>query len=161
MFWILMITINRMKMLNRNGMKPNGPAIWGGCVPPAGGWRTFCRPGTKSTQALRVSWYTVDKWPKNCLGCRNLVNEHWRSVAMQFVSEPENCQGILNLNWEQMRVSGYNNHYKIVLGAGAKVEDTPAGGDEIPPWRGKKCDKQLTHIVRVIVSCYLIFLFKF
>jgi hypothetical protein len=24
----------------------DGPAIWGGCVPPAGGWRTFCRHGT-------------------------------------------------------------------------------------------------------------------
>jgi hypothetical protein len=24
----------------------NGPAIWGGCVPPAGGWRAFCCPGT-------------------------------------------------------------------------------------------------------------------
>ena len=24
-------------------MLANGPAIWGGCVPPAGGWRTFCR----------------------------------------------------------------------------------------------------------------------
>jgi hypothetical protein len=46
-----------------------------------------------------------------------------------------------------MRVSGCNNHYKAVLGAGAKVEER---SDEIPPWRGKKCDKQLTHIVRVI-----------
>jgi hypothetical protein len=27
-------------------MPPNGPAIKGGCVPPAGGWRTFCLPGT-------------------------------------------------------------------------------------------------------------------
>jgi hypothetical protein len=27
-------------------MPPNGPAIKGGCVPPAGGWRAFCRPGT-------------------------------------------------------------------------------------------------------------------
>jgi hypothetical protein len=36
------------------------------------------------------------------------------------------------------------------LGAGAKVEDPPTGGDEIPQWRGKKCGKQLTHIVRVM-----------
>jgi hypothetical protein len=48
------------------------------------------------------------------------------------------------------------SHNKFVLSAGAKVEDPPFGGDEIPPWRGKKCDnlsrergKQLTHIVRV------------
>jgi hypothetical protein len=45
-----------------------------------------------------------------------------------------------------MRVSGCNNHFKFVLSAGAKVEER---SDEIPPWRGKKCDKQLTHIVRV------------
>ena len=51
-----------------------------------------------------------------------------------------------------MNVSGCNNHYKFVLRAGAKVEER---SDEIPPWRGKKCDnlsrdlgKQLTHIVR-------------
>jgi hypothetical protein len=36
--------------------------------------------------------------------------------------------------------------YKFVLGAGVKVEER---SDEIPPWRGKKCDKQLTFIVRV------------
>jgi hypothetical protein len=36
-----------------------------------------------------------------------------------------------------MRVSGCNGHYKFVLSAGAKVEER---SDEIPPWRGKKCD---------------------
>jgi len=56
---------------------------------------------------------------------------------------------------------GCKNHYEFVLSAGAKVEDPPIGGDEIPPWRGKKCDnlsrdlgKQLTHIVRVSFSCF-------
>jgi len=43
-----------------------------------------------------------------------------RSVAVQFVSEPENCQGMLDFNCEQMRVSGYKNHYKFVLRVGAK-----------------------------------------
>jgi len=47
----------------------------------------------------------------------------------------------------QMRVSGCNGHYEFVLGAGAKVEER---SDEIPPWRGKNRDKQLTFIVRVI-----------
>jgi hypothetical protein len=46
-----------------------------------------------------------------------------------------------------MRVSGCSKHYKFVLNAGAKVEER---SDEIPPWRGKNRDKQLTHIVRVI-----------
>ena len=45
-----------------------------------------------------------------------------------------------------MSVSGCNNQYKFVLSAGVKVEER---SDEIPPWRGKKCDKQLTHIVRI------------
>jgi len=40
------------------------------------------------------------------------------------------------------------------MGAGVKVEDPPKGGDEIPPWRGKNHDKQLTHIVRVMLSFY-------
>jgi hypothetical protein len=51
-----------------------------------------------------------------------------------------------------MRVSGCNNHYEANLGAGAKVEDTPVGGDEIPLRRDKNCDEQLTHIVRVRFS---------
>jgi hypothetical protein len=46
----------------------------------------------------------------------------------------------------QMSVSGFNSHYEFVLGAGAKVEER---SDEIPPWRGKNRDKQLTFIVRV------------
>jgi len=41
------------------------------------------------------------------------------------------------LNCGQMRVPGCKNHYKSVLSAGAKVEDPPTGGAEIPPWRGK------------------------
>ena len=70
---------------------------------------------------------------------------HWRSVAVQAGSEteicqgagmwfegtgavswykakskPENCQGIEEFNCGQMRVSGCKNHYKFVLGAGAK-----------------------------------------
>jgi hypothetical protein len=40
-------------------------------------------------------------------------------------------------------------HYPVLV-AGAKVEER---SDEIPPWRGKNRDKQLTHIVRVSISC--------
>jgi hypothetical protein len=53
----------------------------------------------------------------------------------------------------QMRVSGFSSHYKFVLGAGAKVEER---SDEIPPWRGKNRDKQLTFIVRVISRLFKI-----
>jgi hypothetical protein len=37
-------------------------------------------------------------------------------------SEPENCQGILEFNCEQMRVSGCKNQYESVLGAGTKAK---------------------------------------
>jgi hypothetical protein len=51
-----------------------------------------------------------------------LQNEHWRSVAVQTVWKPENCQGIEDLDCEQLRVSGCKNHYETVLGAGAKAK---------------------------------------
>jgi hypothetical protein len=41
--------------------------------------------------------------------------------------------------------------YRSVKNAGSKVEDLPVGGDEIPPWRGKKCDKLIDPTVRVIL----------
>ena len=47
---------------------------------------------------------------------------YWRSVGVQIISEPEICQCILDFNYVQMRVSGCRNHYKFVLGAGAKAK---------------------------------------
>ena len=47
---------------------------------------------------------------------------HWRSVAVQTISEPKNCHGILDFNCVQMSVSGCNGHYKFVLSAGAKAK---------------------------------------
>jgi hypothetical protein len=43
-------------------------------------------------------------------------------------------------------VTGCRNHYKFLLGAGVKVEER---SDEIPPWRGKSCDKPINFIVPV------------
>jgi len=53
---------------------------------------------------------------------RSFKDGHWRSVAVQFVSEPKICHGVLELYCVQMRVSGCNNHYETVLGAGAKAK---------------------------------------
>jgi len=50
---------------------------------------------------------------------------------------------VQEFNCGQMRVSGCKNHYKAVLGAGAKA---------------KMCAKQLTHIVRVSKCVYLGFI---
>jgi hypothetical protein len=58
-------------------------------------------------------------------------------VSRYKVSRSQKSVTMHDFNWQQMRVSGCKNHYKSILGAGAKVEDPPTGGDETPPWRGK------------------------
>jgi hypothetical protein len=60
-----------------------------------------------------------------------------------------------DFNCVQVRVSGYDGYYRFVLGAGAPACPAyrQAGGRQ----ESKKCDKQLTHIVRVIGWLY----FKF
>jgi hypothetical protein len=73
-------------------MHANGPAIWGGCVPPAGGWRAFCHHGTnfiKSRRGRGTSLITG----RVLLQVDNVGKGHWRSVAVQTISEPEICQG--------------------------------------------------------------------
>jgi hypothetical protein len=63
-----------------------------------------------------------------------LENEYWRSVAVQFVSEPENCHG-----------AGF------ILRAGARVRVQELLQICLESRsKSKKCDKQLTHIVRVM-----------
>jgi hypothetical protein len=59
---------------------------------------------------------------------------HWRSVAVQVVSEPVNCHG-----------AGYILH----AGAGVRVQE-PLQICLGCRSKSKKCDKQLTHIVRVM-----------
>jgi hypothetical protein len=123
-------------------MKPNGPAIWGGCVTRhsirAGSWysalagpesypgarrvwHVFLQSRYKVGLTLRVSRYKVDRShefiPGYKVGC-----EQWRSVAVQFVSKPEICQGILDFNCLQMSVSGYKKYYEFVLSAGTKAK---------------------------------------
>ena len=46
---------------------------------------------------------------------------HWRSVAVQTVSEPEISHGA-GFNCVQMSVSGCNNHYEFVSKSGAKAK---------------------------------------
>jgi hypothetical protein len=64
---------------------------------------------------------------------------HWSSVAVQFVSEPEICQG-----------AGF------ILRADARVRvQEPLQSCIVCRSKSKNCDEQLTHIVRVMVSCCL------
>jgi hypothetical protein len=67
-------------------------------------------------------------------------------VSQYKVDRSQKLVKVQDLNCGQMRVSGCNGHYEFVSGAVAKAEER---SDETPPWRGKKHDKQLTHIVRV------------
>ena len=123
-------------------INPNGPAIWGGYVTrrsirqqswysPAGEPYN-CHGARKVRRVFLPSWYKFycvlarsrykfdrsrEFIPGYKAGC-----EHWRSVAVQTVSKPENCQGILDFYFVQMRVSGCMSHYKFVLGAGAKAK---------------------------------------
>ena len=134
-------------------MPYNGPAIKGGCVTRRqhraeswffsreivtvqGGYGTcFCRPGTNFIESLRVSRYKVDKWPISCLGYRGLVNGHWRSVAVQVVSEPVICHGTAVLLLADARIRVHH--------------PTPFLSKCRKPCKNR--DKQLTFIVRV--SC--------
>jgi hypothetical protein len=120
----------------------NGPAIWGGCVtrrqhlagswyPAVAGprnypgarrvWHVFLQSRYKFYYVLARSRYKVDR-SREFIAEYKTGWEHWRSVGVQFVSEPDICQGLLSLNWGQMSVSGCKNHYKFVLGAGAKAK---------------------------------------
>jgi hypothetical protein len=68
---------------------------------------------------------------------------HWRSVAVQFVSKPEICHGAGFLLRADARVR-VQKSLQICLECRSK---------------SKKCDKQLTHIVRV--SGWLLFVNSF
>ena len=60
---------------------------------------------------------------------------HWSSVAVQTISKPENCQGILDLIAGRCACLGA----RTVTNLSCEQEQS------------KNCDEQLTHIVRV--SC--------
>ena len=70
---------------------------------------------------LARSRYKVDRSHEFIPGYK-VWGRHRRSVGVQFVSEPEICQGLSLFNCVQMRVSGCQNHYKFVLGAGVKAK---------------------------------------
>ena len=81
----------------------------------------FLQSRYKFYYVLARSSYKIDRSCDFILGYK-VGCGHWRSVRVQFISEPEICQGILNFNCVQMRESGCRNHYKFVLGAGVKAK---------------------------------------
>jgi hypothetical protein len=66
---------------------------------------------------------------------------HWRSVALEVVPESENGPGA-EFYWRAAARVRVQEPLQICLGCRSK---------------SKKCDKQLTHIVRVRFSLFLIF----
>jgi hypothetical protein len=106
-------------------------------------WHVFLPSWYKFYWVLARSRYNFDKWLKSCLGSRKPVNGHWRSVAVQIVSEAVISHGagfILRAD-ERVRVQ---EPLQICLRSRSK---------------SKNRDKQLTHIVRVIgrfnfISCW-------
>jgi len=61
--------------------------------------------------------------------------------------------GYKDFNCGQMRVSGCNNHYKFILGAGAKVEEQ---SDQIPQGGAKTVTSLLiipSVLAQVVVNC--------
>ena len=90
-------------------MTTNGPAIWGGCVTRRQhrhdpgtlatklsrckeGMAHFLPSWYKFYRALRVSRHKFDR-SRLTITLKDFNWGHWRSVAVQFVSEPETCHG--------------------------------------------------------------------
>jgi hypothetical protein len=128
----------------------NGPAIWGGCVTRRrhrteswyfsretvtvqGGYGTcFCRHGIKFYCVLARSRYNFDRSREFIPGYK-IGGVHWRSVAVQTFSKPENSHGAEFKLRTDVRVRVLIP-LKSCLGSRNK---------------SKNRDKQLTHIVRV------------
>ena len=92
----------------------------------------------KYSWALRVSRYKFDRSRELIPGYKTGCG-HWRSVAVQTISEPENCQ---------------DARFKLRAHARVRVQEPLQICLECRS-KSKKCDKQLTHIVRVIASALL------
>jgi len=90
-------------------MLPNGPAIKGGCVTRRqhragsryfsqktvtvqGGYGALFAVMVQVLWAIRVSRYKFDR-SREFIPCYKVGGGHWRSVAVQTISEPEICQG--------------------------------------------------------------------
>jgi len=122
-------------------MKPNGPAIWGGCVTRrsnrAGSW--YPAPaGPQSCPGARRVWRTFCRHSTNFIehyACRgtSLIGTENLSPVTKFVtgtgavsrynlSRSQKLVKVKDFNCVQMRVSGCMNHYRAVLCAGAKAK---------------------------------------
>ena len=116
----------------------NGPAIKGGCVTRrqhrAGSWffsreivtvqggygTRFCRPGTSFIEHYACRGTSL-------IGAANLspvtkLVAGTGAVSRYKLSRSQKFITVQDFNCEQMRVSGFNTHYKFVLRVGAKAK---------------------------------------
>jgi len=102
----------------------NGPAIWGGCVPAfchkKRDGACFCRHGTNFIECWRDRG-TSSIGAANLSLVTNLV-AGTGAVSRYKLSRSQKLVTVQDLNCVLMRVSGCNNHYEFVLGAGAKAK---------------------------------------
>jgi len=90
----------------------------------------------------------------NLVAGTGAVSRYKLSRSQKFITVQDfNCGQMRALPTEAERrwVSGCNNHYKFVLSAGVKAKSVTT----VPAVALAKAG-QLTHIVRVIVICYLV-----
>ena len=137
-------------------MCANGPAIWGGCVTRrkhrAGSWyfsqkavtvqggygALFAVHGTNFIEHYACRGTSL-------IGAANLspvtkLVAGTGAVSRYKLSRSQKFVTVQDFNCGQMRVSGCNGPLQICLGCRSK---------------SKKCDKQLTHIVRVSLSIFI------
>ena len=137
-----LLLVRRKSWYNENlaaiCLAANGPAIWGGCVTRRehraeswyfsqktvtvqGGYGArFCRPGTNFIEHYACRGTSLIGAAKlspvtNLVTGTGAVSRYKLSRSQKFVK-------VQDFNCVQMSVSGCNDHYKFVLGAGAKAK---------------------------------------
>jgi len=106
-------------------MRSNGPAIWGGCVTRRNSgrapvpvlwqsvsfgrkrrvWRTFCRPPTKFSEHYECRGTSLIGAGK--LSRYRIFVGSTRAVSRYNLSRSQKSVTVQDLNWGQVRVSGY------------------------------------------------------
>ena len=83
--------------------------------------RTFCRPGTKYFEHYECRGTSLIGAANLSPGTKLIAGTG--AVSRYKLSRSQKLVTVQDYNCGQVRVSGCNSHYELVLGAGAKVEE--------------------------------------
>ena len=87
---------------------PNGPAIWGGCVPPAGGWRAFCRllASVALAKEAGYSFYCIQVRSRYNFD-RQQGNSHGGQSSEKALAQCRgiSCLGARNQSWYRILIA--------------------------------------------------------